>query len=100
MSALTYQMIYDGSITDELQRLTVPTLLVIGQLDRTVFGRRFAPPEVVKPLGNFVQLGKTAQKLIPGAKLVELEGVCHVPHIEVPENFHAAVMEFLAGVKP
>jgi pimeloyl-ACP methyl ester carboxylesterase len=99
VSALTYQMIYDGPITDELPKLTVPTLLVIGQLDRTVFGRRFAPPEVVKPLGNFVQLGKTAQKLIPGAKLVELEGVGHVPHIEVPEKFHAAVLEFLAGVK-
>lgn len=60
VSALTYQMIYDGPITDELPKLAVPTLLVIGQLDRTVFGRRFAPPEVVKPLGNFVHLGKTA----------------------------------------
>jgi pimeloyl-ACP methyl ester carboxylesterase len=60
----------------------------------------FAPPEGVKPLGNFVQQGKTAQKLIPGAKLVELEGVGHAPHIEVPDKFHAAVLEFLAGVKP
>jgi pimeloyl-ACP methyl ester carboxylesterase len=100
VSALTYQMIYDGPITGELPQLTMPTLLVIGQLDRTVFGRRFAPPEVVKPLGNFVQLGKTAQKLIPGARLVEFEGVGHVPHIEVPERFHAAVLEFLASVKP
>jgi pimeloyl-ACP methyl ester carboxylesterase len=100
VSALTYQMIYDGPITDELPKLAVPTLLVIGQLDRTVFGRRFAPPEVVKPLGNFMQLGKTAQKLIPGAKLVELEGVGHVPQIEVPDKFHAAVLEFLGSVKP
>lgn len=99
VSALTYQMIYDGPITDELAKLSVPTLLVIGQLDRTVFGRRFAPPEVVKPLGNFVQLGKTAQKQIPGARLVEFEGIGHVPHLEVPERFHAAVLEFLASVK-
>ena len=96
VSALTYQMIYDGPIYNELPRLEVPTLLAIGQLDRTVFGRRFAPPEVVKPLGNFPQLGKAAQQRIPGAKLVEFDGVGHVPHLEVPERFHAAVLGFLA----
>jgi pimeloyl-ACP methyl ester carboxylesterase len=96
VSALTYQMIYDGPIYSELSKLTVPTLLTIGQLDRTVFGRRFAPPDVVKPLGNFPALGKAAQQRIPGAKLVEFEGVDHVPHLDVPERFHAAVLEFLA----
>ena len=60
-----------------------------------MFGRRFAPPEVVRPLGNFAQLGKTTQALIPGAKLVEFEGVGHVPHLEVPERFHAALLQFL-----
>lgn len=96
VSALTYQMIYDGPTYNELPKLTVPALLAIGQLDRTVFGRRFAPPEVVKPLGNFPQLGKAAQKRIPGARLVEFDNVGHVPHLEAPERFHAAVLEFLA----
>ena len=96
VSALTYQMIYDGPIFNELPKLTVPTLLVIGQSDRTVFGRRFAPPEVVKPLGNFPQLGKAAQARIPGARLVEFDAIGHVPHVEVPERFHAALLEFLA----
>jgi pimeloyl-ACP methyl ester carboxylesterase len=95
VGALTYQMIYDGPIYDELPKLTVPTLLAIGQLDRTVFGRRYAPPEVVKPLGNFPMLGKAAQQRIPGAKLVEFDGVGHAPHLEIPERFHAAVLEFL-----
>jgi pimeloyl-ACP methyl ester carboxylesterase len=99
VSALTYQMIYDGPIFKELPKLTVPTLLVIGQMDRTVFGRRFAPPEVVKPLGNFPQLGKAAQKMIPGAKLVEFEGVGHVPHLEMPGRFHAVVLDFIYGRK-
>jgi pimeloyl-ACP methyl ester carboxylesterase len=99
VSALTYQMIYDGPIVGELPKLQVPTLLVIGQLDRTVFGRRFAPPEVVKPLGNFPQLGKQAQQLIPGAQLKEFPGVGHVPHLEMPERFHAVVMDFLYGRK-
>ncbi len=97
VSALTYQMIYDGPITAELSKLSVPTLLAIGQSDHTVFGRRFAPPEAVKSLGNFAQLGKLAQAQIPGAQLVEFEGVGHVPHMEVPERFHAAVLEFLAA---
>jgi pimeloyl-ACP methyl ester carboxylesterase len=99
VSALTYQMIYEGPIYGELPKLTVPTLLVIGQLDRTVFGRRFAPPEVVKPLGNFPQLGRAAQKMIPGAKLSEFEGVGHVPHLEMPQRFHAVVMDFVYGRK-
>lgn len=97
VSALTYQMIYNGPIYDELPKLKLPTLLVIGQLDRTVFGRRFAPPEAVKPLGNFPQLGKATQQRITGAQLIEFEGVGHVPHLDVPDRFHAAVLGFLAA---
>lgn len=96
VSALTYQMIYEGPTYNELPQLKVPVLLAIGQLDRTVFGRRFAPPEAVKNLGNYPQLGKDAQKRIPGAKLVEFDNVGHVPHLEAPERFHAAVLDFLA----
>ena len=99
VSALTYQMIYDGPIYNELPQLKVPTLLVIGQNDRTVFGRRFAPPEVVKPLGNFPQLGRTTQQRVPGAQLKEFNGVGHVPHLEQPERFHAVVMDFIYGRK-
>ncbi len=95
VSALTYQMIYEGSIYKELPQLRLPVLLAIGQLDRTVFGRRFAPPEAVKNLGNFPQLGKDTQKRIPGAQLVEFDQVGHVPHLEAPERFHAAVLAFL-----
>lgn len=99
VSALTYQMIYDGPIYNELPKLTVPTLLVIGQQDRTVFGRRFAPPDVVKPLGNFPQLGRNAQQRIPGATLKEFNGVGHVPHLEMPDRFHAVLQDFIYGRK-
>ena len=99
VSALTYQMIYEGPIYNELPKLTVPTLLVIGQSDRTVFGRRFAPPEAVKSLGNFPQLGRATQQRIPGAKLKEFNGVGHVPHLEQPDRFHAVLLDFLYGKK-
>ena len=58
-------MIYDGPIYNELPKLTVPTLLAIGQSDRTVFGRRFAPPEVVKPLGNFPNWARPRRQGFP-----------------------------------
>jgi pimeloyl-ACP methyl ester carboxylesterase len=95
VSALTYQMIYEGGIYDELPKLKPPVLLVIGQLDRTVFGRRFAPAEAIKNMGNFPQMGREAQQRIPQATLVELDHVGHVPHLEDPERFHAAVLAFL-----
>ena len=94
-SVLTYQMIAEKPVVNDLPQLKMPVLLVIGQKDRTVFGRRFAPPEAVKSLGNFPELGKKAQAAIPNAKLVPVENVGHVPHVEVPDQFLKIVVEFL-----
>ena len=63
-SVLTYQMIAEKPVVNDLPQLKMPVLLVIGQKDRTVFGRRFAPPEAVKSLGNFPELGKKAQAVM------------------------------------
>ena len=94
-SVLTYQMIAEKPVVNDLPQLKMPVLLVIGQKDRTVFGRRFAPPEAVKSLGNFPELGRKAQAAIPNAKLVPLDNVGHVPHVEVPDLFVKTVLEFL-----
>ena len=94
-SVLTYQMIAEKPVVDDFPKLKMPVLLVIGQKDRTVFGRRFAPPEAVKSLGNFPELGKRAQAAIPNAKLVPIDDVGHVPHVEVPDLFVKTVVEFL-----
>ena len=94
-SVLTYQMIAEKPVVNDLPQLKMPVLLVIGQKDRTVFGRRFAPPEAVKSLGNFPELGKKAQAAIPNAKLVPLDNVGHIPHIEVPDIFIRTVVDFL-----
>ena len=94
-SVLTYQMIAEKPVVNDLPQLKMPVLLVIGQKDRTVFGRRFAPPEAVKSLGNFPELGRKAAQSIPNAKLVPIDNVGHVPHVEVPEVFNNAVIEFL-----
>ena len=94
-SVLTYQMIAEKPVVNDLPQLKMPVLLVIGQKDRTVFGRRFAPPEAVKSLGNFPELGKKAQAAIPNATLVPIENVGHVPHVEVPDQFVKVVVAFL-----
>jgi pimeloyl-ACP methyl ester carboxylesterase len=94
-SALTYDMIYTQPVVQDLPRISVPTLLVIGQADRTTLGRGALPPEVLATLGRFPELGRRSQAAIPGARLVEIEGVGHIPHLEAPERFHAALLAFL-----
>lgn len=94
-SALTYEMIYTQPVLQDLPRLAVPTLLVIGQADHTVVGRQLVSKEVLATLGDWPALGRKAAAAIPEARLVELAGVGHVPHLEAPERFAAAVLGFL-----
>jgi pimeloyl-ACP methyl ester carboxylesterase len=95
-SALTYQMIFDEPIRHEYPLLKMPVLLVIGQSDRSVFFRRYAAPEAIKPLGNWPALGRAAVKELPDGKLVEIEAAGHVSHMEKPQEFEAALTSFLA----
>jgi pimeloyl-ACP methyl ester carboxylesterase len=46
--------------------------------------------------GLFLRSCIGEDRSIPGAQLVEFDGVGHAPHLEVPERFHAAVLQFLA----
>jgi pimeloyl-ACP methyl ester carboxylesterase len=94
-SALTSEMIYTQPVVYEFADIKAQTLLIIGQLDRTAIGKNLAPPEVRKTLGNYPELGRTAQRAIPNAKLVELHGIGHVPHLEAYDQFWNALRAFL-----
>jgi len=96
-SALTYDMIYTQPVVQDLPRLAVPTLLIVGLADRTAVGKAYAPREVAETLGDYRVLGKRAAKAIPGAKLVEIEGVGHVPHFEAKERFEKELLLFLGS---
>lgn len=94
-SALTYDMIMTQPVVHDLPRVRVPTRLVIGLRDRTALGRNLVAPEVAATMGDFTKLGRAAKKAIPGAELVELPGVGHVPQVEAFPKWEAALLEFL-----
>lgn len=94
-SALTYQMIYEQPVAYEFRLVSQPTLIIIGQEDRTVVGKNLLSKEEAARHGLYPQLGKMLHQQIKGSKLVELKGVGHIPHIQALSQFEQAVLAFL-----
>lgn len=78
-NALTYDMIFTGSVVDELDELQVPTTLIIGTRDTTGPGRGWKKPGVNYQLGQYDKLGKLTAERIPNAELMEIPGIGHLP---------------------
>ena len=96
-SAYTYDMIFTQPVVHELGDLRVPTLLIIGQRDRTALMKDRAPDGVT--LGDYPTLGRRARDAIENAELVELEGVGHIPFFESFEPYWQALSTHLARAK-
>lgn len=94
-AALTYDMIVTQPVVYEFSLIKSPTLLIIGTRDRTALGKALANPEIQKTMGLYNELGRKTQQKIPGSKLVEIENVGHLPHIEAFERFIAPLINFL-----
>ncbi len=94
-SALLSDMVFTQPVLYEFKYLQVPTLLIIGQLDRTVIAKNWAPPSVGNQLGNYPKLGKQTAAEIPHARLIPIANAGHIPHIEQPEAFYQALLPFL-----
>jgi pimeloyl-ACP methyl ester carboxylesterase len=99
VSALTSDMIYTQPVVYDFPKISVPTLLVIGQADRTAPGKGDVPPEVAARLGNYPLLGEQAASAIPGATLIRLPGVGHLPQYEAFERWQRALLPFLLGAR-
>lgn len=95
-SALTYEMLYTQPVVYEFGDISAPTLLIIGDRDRTALGKGAVSPEVRATMGLYGELGKKTAEAIPGAKLVELEGIGHIPQFEAYDRYIKALSEFLA----
>lgn len=95
-NALTFDMIYQQPVSYEFSRIAVPTLLIIGQADRTVVGKALIKdPGTLAQLGQYPALGRHTAAQIKGAKLMELPGIGHIPHLEAPTQFYKALLGFL-----
>ena len=94
-SALTYDMIYQQPVVYEFKNISVPTLIIIGQSDRTIVGKKLIPKEKLARHGQYPELGKALNQQIKKSTLIELPGVGHIPHIQAPDKFKESVLKFL-----
>jgi pimeloyl-ACP methyl ester carboxylesterase len=94
-SALTYDMIFTQPVCYEFGGIRAPSMLIVGELDRTALGKNLVPESVARTMGNYPELGRVTAAKIPGCRLVELPGVGHVPHVEVFDQFMGTVLSFL-----
>jgi pimeloyl-ACP methyl ester carboxylesterase len=98
--ALTSDMIFSQPVCYEFGNLKMPVLLIIGQADRAAIGKELVSDEIKKTLGNYPELGRKTATLIPNAKLVELDGVGHLPQIEAFPRFIEPLQIFLESNSP
>ncbi len=94
-AALTYDMIFTQPVFYEFEQISTPTLLIIGQRDRTALGKPLVNEEVRKTMGNYPELGRLTHRKIKNSRLVELDNVGHLPHIEAWERFIEPLISFL-----
>lgn len=94
-AALTSDIIFNQPVVYEFKNIKTPTLLIIGTRDRTAIGKDRAPKEIQPTMGQYQELGKKTQQQIAGSKLIELENVGHLPHIEVYDKFWNALYDFI-----
>lgn len=70
----------EPGVTDRLETLNVPTLLIAGALDP-----------------KYVALGRLMERAMPQARLSIVESAGHAVHLERPAEFAALVAEFLGA---
>jgi pimeloyl-ACP methyl ester carboxylesterase len=96
VNALTSHMIYTQPVVYEFANIKRPTLLIIGQADRTSIGKDALSEEERKTVGQYPTLGRKIAESITGAHLIEFENVGHIPHLENTERFNQALKDFIA----
>ncbi|MCW3117026.1 MAG: alpha/beta hydrolase, partial [Chitinophagaceae bacterium] len=95
VNAFTYQMIYEQPVVYEINHLTMPVLLVIGQADRTIVGKDQLTEQQKSQYGQYPLLGRQTKQAVKNAMLIELTGIGHIPHIQNLPAFEKSIMPFL-----
>lgn len=86
-------------LVHEFGRIALPTVLMIGGLDRTAPGGNRASPEIAEALGQYPTLGREAAQAIPGATLIQFPELGHPPQVEGSETFHTKLLEVLGLIR-
>ena len=81
-SGLGEEIPADSPAADRLGEIRVPTLLIVGDLDR---------PEILAR-------ADLLERSVPDVRRVVMRGTAHVPNMEQPEGFNQIVLEFLDEV--
>ncbi|MDF2495905.1 MAG: alpha/beta hydrolase [Sphingomonas sp.] len=90
--AKTSEMIRTQPIAHELHRVTAPTTVMVGTLDKTAFGRAQAPASLRQFLKAIPQVAADAVRRMPKGRLLALEGLGHSPQVENPARFEKALL--------
>ncbi len=93
--ALTYDMVFTQPVMYEFPHIKAPTLLIIGQRDRTALGKGSVSKDIARTMGDYPALGKKTAQAIPNAKLIEIDDIGHLPHIEAFNQFIEPLIAFL-----
>jgi pimeloyl-ACP methyl ester carboxylesterase len=94
VNALTYQMIYEQPVVYEFRNISRPALIIVGLEDRTVVGKDQLSKDSAALYGQYPMLGRWLNKEIRGSRLVEFQGVGHIPHIQWLDPYKKEVLEF------
>lgn len=95
VQALTAAMIVSQPVAHRFEQIRVPTTLIIGERDGTALDKDLAPPEVAERLGRYDLLGPKVAARIPGARLIALPGLGHLPQVEDFARYRSALLEAL-----
>lgn len=94
--ALTADMIFNQPVIHELDRIAVPTVLMIGEKDTTALGKNRADKALAASLGNYHMLAREAAGRIEGARLITYPELGHSPQVQDPAKFHT---DLLAAIR-
>ncbi len=93
-TAETYQMIYRQPVRYEFRFLAMPVLIVVGAQDRTVVMKGYGDPAKTAGMGDFPVLAREACAEVKDCRVSVIEGSGHIPHLEQPDAFTAALDGF------
>ncbi|WP_369058600.1 alpha/beta hydrolase [Caulobacter sp. 73W] len=88
--------IRDLPVAQDIPRIPVKTLFLVGSTDRAAPGKAQATEADKAKFRTVAELAQALAPTLPDAKVQVFDGRGHLIHLEDPQAFHKAVLDFLA----